>query len=284
MNGSQPAPARGDSPIAGSGDVISYDDQASRFEERVGLPEQAVSAVRAAILKESAGGLAVEIGAGTGRLGAALLAAGVRYLGIDNSAAMLAQFRARLPAGADPAVLIQADGNRTWPLDDRAAQVVFGLRSIHHLAVDHACDEALRVLRPGGVLLIGRVERGPGSLHTDMRQRMHQLVRERGFAPLKAGRAAAALIERLSARGAEALPPRTLATWTVAKSPARLIADWQSKRGLGGLSLPAAAKRAILGDLSDWAANRFADADAPQHWEESLVWTGARLHPRETAS
>ena len=286
MNGSQPTPAFAVRENAGAG-AIPYDDQAQRFDERVGLRDAPAKAFCAAVMDEAArapGELVVEIGAGTGRIGVALIASGVRYAGIDVSGGMLARFRERLPAGTDPGILIQADANGPWPVDDGAAQVIFGLRSLHHLAVDHACEQALRVLRPGGVLLIGRVERGPESLHAEMREQMHRLLRTLGFTPLRAGRAAGRLIDRICRRGADALPPRTLAAWTVAKSPMRLIEDWASKRGLGGLSLPDADKRAVLSDLANWAAERFDGAEAPRQWQERLVCTGARLHLSENGS
>jgi len=279
MRGSQPA-SRFDEASSDRGAAVSYDDQASRFDERVGLLDDAVTAFTSAIMDEGKAGpgqLVVEIGAGTGRLGAALIVAGVRYIGIDSSGAMLERFRDRLPLGKEPALLIQSDANRAWPVADRAAQVVFGLRSIHHLAPGHASREILRVLRPGGVLLIGRIERGSESLHALMRQRMHELMRAHGFVPRKAGVANAALIDQLAQSGCDVLPARVLATWPLARSPKRLIADWASKQGLGGLTLPDAAKRAILADLSAWAAGAFQDVDAPLPWEERLVCSGARL-------
>jgi SAM-dependent methyltransferase len=278
INASQPAPSSGGArPGPDSVEAISYDDQATRFDERVGLSDEAVAAFSAAIIEEAgAGGLVVEIGAGTGRIGAVLIAAGARYLGIDLSGAMLARFRERQPAGADPALLIQADGNQAWPLADQTAQIVFGLRSIHHLEQTHACEQILRVLRPGGVLLIGRVERGDDSLHKKVRRQMHALVREHGFEPRQADHAAAALIGQLVEHGARALPPRALAVWSRAKSPAQLIGDWAGKQGLGGLRLPDMAKRAVLADLNSWAADAFDDVHAPQLWEERLVCTGIR--------
>ena len=284
MNASRPV-SRVDRSLSGPGsaEAISYDDQASRFDERVGLPDNAVAAFSAAIVEEAAGGLVVEMGAGTGQLGTALIAAGICYLGIDLSGEMLARFRDRLPVGAEPSLLIQADGNRDWPVADRAARVVVGTRSIHHLTVHHARDQILRVLCPGGVLLVGRVERDDASLQAKVRRQMRRLVREHGFEPLQADHAAAALIDQLCRRGAAALPARVLTAWAVAKSPTQLIDDWAGKDGLAGLSLPDSAKRAILADLSAWTAVTF-DAHAQQSWEERRVCTGARLAPAQTIS
>ena len=45
------------------------------------------------------------------------------------------------------------------PIRDRALAVVFASRVVHHLQVRHVVHEVLRVCRPGGCLLLGRVVR-----------------------------------------------------------------------------------------------------------------------------
>lgn len=265
--------------VPATGTFFAYDDQAATFDERVGLPDRAIAAFCATIINYgglAAGDLAVEIGAGTGRLGIDLITRRIRYLGIDRSWPMLAVFRRRLSADLGNALLVQADGNGTWPLADASAQVVFGLRALHHLDLRHTCAEVLRVLRPDGALLIGRVERPEDSMHARLRRRMHWLVREHGAEPKQAGRAAAQLIEELCRHGAAGLPPRTVARWATVHTPAGLIDGWTGKRGLGGLDLPESSKRSILSALRDWADGAFDGLDTPRHWEERLVCRGVR--------
>lgn len=87
----------------------------------------------------------LDVGAGTGIGTRPLLARGAAVVAVDPSAPMLARAVAR-SAGL-PAVL--ADGARL-PVADRSVDLVTFGQSWHWLDADRRCDEAHRVLRPGG--------------------------------------------------------------------------------------------------------------------------------------
>ncbi len=76
----------------------TFDEQAPRYDARVGLPESVAAAVASEIVA-CAGlrtdDLVLELGAGTGEIGTHLARLPVRYVGIDNSAPMLQIFRAK---------------------------------------------------------------------------------------------------------------------------------------------------------------------------------------------
>jgi ubiquinone/menaquinone biosynthesis C-methylase UbiE len=141
-----------------------YDDQASTFDLRAGIPPAAVDAVAraAAELAEARPGQRwLEVGAGTGLLSLPLLRLRIAYTGFDRSGPMLEAFRARLAEAGLAAELKVADGALRWPADDASVDVVFSARAIHHLDPAHAAAEARRVLRGGGRVLVGRVRRPP---------------------------------------------------------------------------------------------------------------------------
>ncbi|MEZ4358948.1 MAG: class I SAM-dependent methyltransferase [Kofleriaceae bacterium] len=95
----------------------------------------------------------VELGCGTGRNVAHVLAAGARtYVGVDGSPGMLAVARARQ---LDRVRFVEADLGTRGPLDDASfdfALIVLVLEHVREL--DAIFGEAARLLRPGGRLRI----------------------------------------------------------------------------------------------------------------------------------
>ncbi len=78
----------------------NFDASAPTFERYRPLPSNAPEAIRAAIwyaagLSEPA--CVLDIGAGTGRIGKAFVAAGDSYFGVDTSLAMLQEFPTNSP-------------------------------------------------------------------------------------------------------------------------------------------------------------------------------------------
>src|SRR5688500_7733052 len=105
-----------------------YDDQAARYDERAGLPTDAVESIARAlfdIVRMEDGETLLEIGAGTGILSIPLLQRPIRYIGFDQSDAMLSHFREKLLDLGCEAELHLADGNDRWPVEDASVRVIF---------------------------------------------------------------------------------------------------------------------------------------------------------------
>src|SRR5208282_2773192 len=98
----------------------------------------------------------LDIGAGAGRIGWPLVAAGDDYIGVDLSLGMLREFTGRAEWNGAPARLVQADGERL-PLADASFDAVL-LMQVLSAARDwrKLVAEAGRVLRPAGCLIVGR--------------------------------------------------------------------------------------------------------------------------------
>ena len=81
----------------GSVGVSAYDAIAPRFERDRALPDGVAEAVRAAVLGAAAAARPriLDLGAGSGRIGAPFVAAGDDYVGADLSLGMLQAFAAR---------------------------------------------------------------------------------------------------------------------------------------------------------------------------------------------
>lgn len=99
----------------------------------------------------AAGGPVVELAVGTGRIAVPIARAGVRVIGVDESAEMLAVARAYAEReGVSPLVDLRQGDLREPPVGGRVPLVVIPFRSLLHMPDD---DEKLRALTAAGSLL-----------------------------------------------------------------------------------------------------------------------------------
>lgn len=135
---------------------ISFDRAAGFYDQTRGFPagmSERVAATAIALLGANAHVL--EIGVGTGRIAKPLLAAGVRVTGIDLSRNMMNRLRDTLGDVPAPA-LLEGDITRL-PFADGTFGAVIGVHILHLVSGwQMALDEALRVMKAGGALLLGR--------------------------------------------------------------------------------------------------------------------------------
>lgn len=261
-----------------------YDDQATTFDDRAGIPSEAVTSIADAlfgIANPHEGDRWLEIGAGTGLLSIAILERPIVYTGFDRSPEMIRVFHRRLAASGARARLFVSDGNEQWPVDDQSVDVIFSSRALHHLSVDHAVEEIMRVLAEhGGWLLTGNIERPRDSVRSTMRREMRSRLGAMGFEGRSHGRHARALFDMLVDKGGREMAPVTAATWVRMVSPADSLVDWEGKSGLAGVELQAERKTALLADLYRWAATKYGDPQQPIEQEERYqiegVYFGAR--------
>lgn len=242
-----------------------------------------------------AGQLVIEVGAGTGLIGAWLAREPVRYLGLDFSPSMLAVFRGKLgasepssgadlgeavgaPAAAPAWSLLCADGEAPWPLADGAVRAVFSSRAIHLLDPEHAAAEACRLASPrGAVLLVGRVRREKGAVRSRMARELRARLQAQGFPALAGEGRGRELFEACRRRGAEPLAPRVAGRWTVSATARESLDSWSGKPGLAGTRPPPAVREEVLAGLAAWAERDLGGLDRPQESEESYVIEGVRL-------
>ncbi len=260
-----------------------FDGQAAFFDRRTGLPDECCRAVAQRIVEfAGARGLVVEVGCGTGQIGQWVEAPG-RYVGFDYSLNMLREFQRRLGAGQSPP-LIQADANATWPFADGAAAVIFGSRALHLLGHEHVAAEVFRLASAdGAAVVIGRVERTPGSVKERMAQEMNERLRQRGLKDKRGERRNRRLFEACERLGAETLEPFTVATWDVSASPRESLDSWRSLTGLGGLPVSAETRAEVLDELEVWAAETFGGLDDEFEFEETYVLSPLRVPPKHKA-
>jgi demethylmenaquinone methyltransferase/2-methoxy-6-polyprenyl-1,4-benzoquinol methylase len=241
---------------SGRGSAASpYDAGAPSFDRFRALPDGVPEEIRAAVLAALAAPSPrlLDIGAGTGRIGAPFVAADDDYVGVDLSLGMLREFARR---GA--ARLAQADAERL-PFGDASFDAVLmvnvfgGMRGWRRVV-----GEARRVLRERGALLIGRAVAPDDGVDARMKQRLAGLLGEHGIATDRPN--ARADVERsLAAAAARRLV--TVARWSAERTPRGFIE--RHRTGARFSALPGPVKDEALAALADWAAATFAGLDAP---------------------
>lgn len=180
---------------------LSFDRAASYYDRTRPISPTALPRVMELLVGELEGrGHCLDMGVGTGIVSIPLAERGIPVIGLDLSRPMLERLREKA-GGAAPFPLVQADAT-AMPFPDGA----FGgavIRHVLHLIPDweRALGELLRVVRPGGVVLVNhgeypeglrelfdrfvqeaRVERPWVGLGHDELDRVHAWMRSRGAA------------------------------------------------------------------------------------------------------
>jgi SAM-dependent methyltransferase len=233
-----------------------YDVAAAGFDRHRPLPAEAAGAIREAILA-AAGGVRprlLDIGAGTGRLGRAFVAAGDDYVGVDSSRGMLEEFW----QAAGRLRLVQAAGERL-PFRDAAFDAVLLIQVFGGLTQwRRVLDEARRVLRPAAALVIGRSVAPGDGVDAVMKRELGALLEGMAAPPRRGNRGEEAL--RFLAAAATGGEPVVAARWPAERSPRKFLE--RHAMGAQFAALPQAVRDAALGRLATWAEKFFGSLDA----------------------
>jgi ubiquinone/menaquinone biosynthesis C-methylase UbiE len=240
--------------------MSAYDAAAPSFERHRALPDGVAETVRTALLDALAAPSApclLDLGAGTGRIGRAFVAAGDDYVGLDLSFGMLREFARSVPPLARTPRLVRANGE-SLPFRDAAFDAVMLIQIFGGMGGwRRLLGEARRVLRPTGALVVGRSVTPVDGLDAQMKQYLESLLAQMAVQP-------GAMNARADAQNwlqsvADTQAHMVAATWTAERTPRRFID--RHRTGARFSALPPAIKEAALAKLGDWAATRFGSLD-----------------------
>ena len=254
-----------------------FDDQATAFEQRAGLPAHFCRDIANTVIEIGQvrqDDLILEIGPGTGQI-AEWLQQTSAYVGFDLSGGMLRESQRRL---AHTAALVQADANASWPLANGSTRVIFSSRALHLLDNEHVAGEVFRVAsNDGASLILGRVQRERDSVRARMAREMLDRLRRYGFEGRRGERENQKLIESCCRRGAEDLGVTYVARWHVSTSPRQSVESWRCLSGLGGVKVPAKTRDEILDEMEAWAEQEFGGLDSEIGSEETYILRSLRI-------
>ncbi len=275
--------------MSNSADELSerlYGSQAAAFDARRGLADVAPESIARALVQLRGDGLGrvLELGAGTGEIGAGLAKHAAHYVGLESSLGMAERWRDRFAAHpdlGDRSELQVRDGNLQWPVERASVDLVFASRSVHWLDPGHVRDEFMRVGRPGACFVLGRVVRGASHPRRWLRQRLHDALRRRGFTPKDGPRRAGELLFEIAreAPGSRWIPRQAVLEWNFAAAPSPILEGWRDKPSLAGLELPERLREEVLDEVTTLANQRFGALETELACGEHYAIEGVQLPP-----
>jgi ubiquinone/menaquinone biosynthesis C-methylase UbiE len=233
--------------------LSAFDVAAPAFDRHRALPDGVPRAIRESIIAAVAtpSPRLLDLGAGTGRIGAAFVAAGDDYVGVDLSLAMLRAFPRR-----GIARLVQANGARL-PFADASFDAVMLIQVFGGMTGWRAVlAEARRVLRAAGAVVIGRIVAPTDGVDEQMKQRLAAILAEMGVARGHGNTREQAL----DALKKIARDTRIeAAAWRDERTPSVFLE--RHRTGARFAALPALVKDEALRRLAAWAAQRFGSLE-----------------------
>ena len=239
----------------------TYDVVAPTYDEYRALSDGVVARIRAEVLEASGPSSRprlLDLGAGSGRIGRAFVAAGDDYVGVDLSLGMLRQFTRRADTSGRQPRVAQADGQRL-PFAGAAfdavllIQVFGGLRGWRRVLA-----EARRVLRSRGALCLGRSVMPDDGVDARMKERLAAILIEMGVAPDEKN--AREDVHHWLESTAESGPAVVAATWDADRTPQGFLD--RHRTGARFSVLPEPVKEEALRTLRAWAVATFGSLDA----------------------
>lgn len=214
----------------------------------------------------------LELGVGTGRIALPVAAAGCEVYGVDVSAHMLSWLARRVESdGLDRIHLARGDITRL-PFRDGQFDAAMAVHVLH-LVADWAdvLGQVSRLVRPGGMLLLGRDWIDPESFSGTIRNTFRRTVVEVGTEMLPPGATAAAppsggaaIVRTLMELGARPVGDGEVigAEWNTELTPRQVLDGIRSRDDAESWVLPDDVLTETMRRLDAFAAERWPDLDA----------------------
>ncbi|MGH9103355.1 MAG: class I SAM-dependent methyltransferase [Acidimicrobiales bacterium] len=208
-------------------------------------------------------GRVLEIGVGTGRIALPLAEAGIPLWGVDLSRPMLGRLEEKAP-GAGVRVA-EADATRL-PFTAGAFGAAIACHVLH-LVPDwpSAVGELVRVVRPGGVLLLD-LGGGPGGEWAEVTA---MVARALGIDRPRPGLTSRADLDQLLDRRPRQLPP---VVSRVLRPLGDTLEDLRRQHHAWTWQVEPGAMEEAVRTTREWAERRFGDLDRPRPVETVVTW------------
>lgn len=233
------------------------------------------------VASELGSGKCLEVGVGTGRIALPLTREGVRIFGVDISRQMLRRLLEN--AGGARVPVVQGDATRL-PFRDATFASALAVHVLHLIpAWQDAVAELVRVLEPGGVLIVSRGTRrrvrDQGTRTDDpWDQRVtRQFFLEAGDPPWPPGvDGMQQLDDHMRGLGAAMRElPELLAERTASVDD--VLSNLEAGRWAACWTIDEATRRRAAAKARAWAAEQLGDLSSPRPTVEGSVWRVYRL-------
>ncbi|HLI47885.1 MAG TPA: methyltransferase domain-containing protein [Chthonomonas sp.] len=237
-------------------DRVAEDYDASRYLPAHAAHRIAAFLCRAASLSPQS--LLLDAATGTGRFALPLAVHGVRVVGVDIAERMLARLRSKMPSASLPIRLLRSDLTALG-LTHQAFDAVLMAHILHLIPNwQQALQEAFRVLKPNGVLLLVWNQ----GEHSRIRHQYHELLRGRFEIPGYQGAHSSEIARWLQEQGkvVEVLDTRHL-HWQW-QAPIAQTVDFLQKRVWSRLwRVPDEVHDSVMKELHAWVLATYGSFD-----------------------
>jgi len=247
--------------------AMSFDRAADFYDATRALPAHVHARLTALLVSELAGrSPCLEIGVGTGRIALPLLAAGVELMGVDIAPKMLGRLVDN-NGGRRPCPLCVADVT-VLPVAGPSFDAVLASHLLH-LVPDwrRTVDEALRVLRPGGVLLVDFGGRAPAPWYAATQA----VLKNHGVVLARPGMSDPRPVEE-HLRGRAVARPLEPVTMTVERSLAQDLADWEGRINSWTWSASTDEIAAAVAEARQWASDNDWPLERRAEFARTIQW------------
>ncbi|MFZ0891003.1 MAG: class I SAM-dependent methyltransferase [Thermoplasmata archaeon] len=226
---------------------------------------------------------ALEIGVGTGRIATPFAARGYRVVGIDISPRMLQHLTNRWSHQRAKRVQPLLADATALPFQSDSFDLVYWIHVLHLIPNwRRAVDEALRTLRPGGVVM--GMGTGRGREIPLLFRRYQRIAQRYGFSrPRLGARRRETVFRYLIERGCTVRRIPHQWTWVTDVPVAQALEDIQARVYAAVRFTPARAHEKIMTELRRWARARW-DGDTPTVRVPSSITLQLAFKPRRGRS
>ncbi len=249
--------------------AMSYVDVAKRYNDINHIPLEAASRLGQAVASLAGeGARIVDLGGGAGRVSVPV-AACLDTVSMDIEPHMLAACRAlaeerKVPIGLVVGTVLQL------PFSDNHFDAVLITNVLHQVGKwRDALAEVARVLKPGGMLIMGRDILDEGSCAGLLRQRSRAITAMVAPEMVPTDAAGPALFQHLQAMGGQGGPPVVACSWTESLSPRDVLERMAERTHNETWSLNDEQLVDVMAQILPWAETHFDDLDAV----EDVQWS-----------
>jgi SAM-dependent methyltransferase len=252
------------------GASIVFDQAAEYYDDTRNLQPQTQAAVIAQLAAELRDrGRCLEVGVGTGRIALDLHRSGVEMAGVDLSAAMLRKLVEKA-GGRPPFPLALADATEL-PVPDRSLAGVVICHVLHLIeSWRQAVEELVRVLRPGGVILVESATRPDGIASEAIRH--FWSVASPGGRPRRPGLTDVRGLDEVL--GGLGFRTRLLAPVSerTERSLEQVIAGLERGVQSACWGLSEDVRRSAAEETREWVRDRYGSLDEPHPLGQTITW------------
>ncbi len=251
---------------------MSYQDIAKKYNKINQIPIDAASRLGAAVAAcAGSGSRIVDLGGGAGRISVPV-AAHSDLIAVDLEPEMLKASKA-LAAERGVAMRFSVADVLHLPFADGFFDAALITNVLHQVARwRDALAEAVRVLKGGGVLIIGRDILDEASCAGRLRSQSRAITGELAPEMRPTDAAGPALFRQLAEMGGQPGAPLTACAWTEALSPRQILRRMGDRTHNETWSLNDEQLSGLMMRIEPWAEAEFADLDAVEEvrWEFGL--------------